>query len=67
MKITEHPTRSEFSIGEVAERTGVSVDTLRYYEKAGLMPDVAHYDGAERGIDVGCSDEPVSTIRLIDQ
>lgn len=147
MTITEHSTRPEFSIGEVAERTGVGVDTLRYYEKAGLMPDVArdgggrrvyseddcgwilfirrlratampigeiaryaglvrddigtsadrrailevhrdrvrvalgelsnaltildrkiaHYDGAERGVDVGCSDEPVNTIRLIDQ
>ncbi len=147
MTITAHPTRPEYSIGEVAVRTGVSADTLRYYERAGLMPEVErndggrrvyseddcgwivfirrlratampigeiaryaalvrddvatpaerravlevhrdrvrdaigeltdalaildrkidHYDGAERGTDVGCSDEPVTTVRLIDQ
>jgi DNA-binding transcriptional MerR regulator len=27
-------------IGEVSEKTGVSVDTLRYYEKVGLVPAV---------------------------
>lgn len=139
--------RSGYSIGEVAERTGVSVDTLRYYEKAGLLADVArsdagrrvysdddcgwilfvrrlrstampvselaryaslvrngigtaaqrrsilvahrervrhalgelndaltvldrkieHYDAAERGLDVGCSDDPISTVRLVEQ
>lgn len=25
-------------IGELAQRTGVEVDTIRYYEKAGLLP-----------------------------
>ena len=28
-------------IGEASEKTGVSVDTLRYYEKAGLIPAVS--------------------------
>jgi DNA-binding transcriptional MerR regulator len=28
-------------ISEVSEKTGVSVDTLRYYEKAGLIPAVS--------------------------
>jgi len=37
-----------FSIGEVSEQTGVSVDTLRYYERAGLMPDVARDEGGRR-------------------
>jgi len=134
------------TIGEASERTGVSIDTLRYYERAGLMPEVGrdpggrrnytdddcgwitfvrrlratampvneiaaytalvrdetgsaadrrdvlvrhrervcgaiaelhdalsildrkieHYDAAERGIDVGCSDEPVNSVRLVD-
>ena len=40
--VTENTHDSEhFRIGEVSERTGVSVDTLRYYERAGLMPNVA--------------------------
>jgi DNA-binding transcriptional MerR regulator len=29
---------TSFSIGEVAERTGMSVDTLRFYEREGLFP-----------------------------
>jgi len=29
--------RDQLSISEVAERTGLSVHTLRYYERAGLM------------------------------
>lgn len=138
--------RADYSIGEVADRTGLSVDTLRYYEKAGLLAGVArthagrrvysdddcgwilfvrrlratampvgeiaeyarlvregagsvperrrvleahrervrrardeladalsvldrkieHYEAAERGIDVGCSDDPVSSVRLVD-
>jgi DNA-binding transcriptional MerR regulator len=29
------------SIGEVAKRTGVAASTLRYYEKAGLLPPPA--------------------------
>jgi DNA-binding transcriptional MerR regulator len=137
---------SRFSIGEVSERTGVSVDTLRYYERVELMPEVArnaggqrvystddvgwitfvrrlratampvseiarytalvrndvgtpaerrevlvqhrrrveqamseladalavldrkieHYEAAERGVDVDCSDEPVSGVRLVE-
>ena len=30
--------RAEFRIGEVAAKSGVSIDTLRYYEKRGLLP-----------------------------
>lgn len=40
-------------IGELARRTGLSVHTLRYYERIGLLPSVARdasrqrdYDGA---------------------
>jgi DNA-binding transcriptional MerR regulator len=31
------PKQQEFSIGQVAERTGLSVHALRYYEREGLM------------------------------
>jgi len=31
------PHAEELAISEVAERTGLSVHTLRYYERAGLM------------------------------
>lgn len=34
--------------GEVAERTGVSVDTLRYYEREGLLSDVTRSAGGRR-------------------
>lgn len=29
---------SKFRIGEIAHRTGVSIDTVRYYERRGLLP-----------------------------
>lgn len=31
---------ASYQIGEVSERLGLSVDTLRYYEKIGLLPRV---------------------------
>ena len=31
---------SGITIGEAAQRTGLSVDTLRYYERAGLIDPV---------------------------
>ena len=33
--------QSEFRIGEVAERSGVSIDTVRYYERRNLLPRAA--------------------------
>ena len=32
-------TASEFTIGELSRRTGVNVETIRYYEKTGAMPN----------------------------
>lgn len=39
-------------IGALAERTGLSPDTLRYYEKIGLLPRPARDDGGRREYDV---------------
>lgn len=36
------------TIAEVAERTGLSKDTLRYYEKAGLLEAVDRSSGGQR-------------------
>jgi len=36
------------SIGETAQQTGLSVDTLRYYEKIELMPRIARDNGGRR-------------------
>jgi DNA-binding transcriptional MerR regulator len=35
-------------IGQVAKRTGLSVDAIRFYEKAGLLPRLARTDGGYR-------------------
>jgi len=35
-------------IGDVAERAGVSVDTVRYYERKGLLRDVFRVGGQRR-------------------
>lgn len=39
---------TELRIGEVAKRAGVSVDTLRYYEKMRLLPRPARSSGGFR-------------------
>ena len=35
----------EYSISQVCERTGYTADTLRFYEKAGLLPGVIRRGG----------------------
>lgn len=35
------PNHETFFIGELADRTGVSRDTIRYYESAGVLPPAA--------------------------
>lgn len=37
-----------YSPREVADRTGFSVDTLRYYEKIGLLVSIARSSGGQR-------------------
>lgn len=43
-------TRTETGLtpAQMAERTGVSIDTLRYYEREGLLTDVARADSGHR-------------------
>ena len=36
---------AEYSISQVCERTGYTADTLRFYEKAGLLPGVMRRGG----------------------
>jgi DNA-binding transcriptional MerR regulator len=40
--------RAEFQIGEVAERTGVTQRTLRFYEEKGLLRPPSRMDGGFR-------------------
>jgi DNA-binding transcriptional MerR regulator len=40
------------TIQEAAERAGLSIDTLRYYERAGLLPHVVRTTGGQRRYDV---------------
>lgn len=37
-----------YSIGEVSERTGLTADTLRYYERIGLLRTVGRSAGSRR-------------------
>lgn len=46
--ITNAGRETGLSIAEVAERTGLSRDTLRYYEKAGLIRAVTRSAGGRR-------------------
>ena len=38
----------EFSIGELSQRTGVNIETIRYYEKIGLLPPPPRTEGGHR-------------------
>jgi len=49
------------SIGETAQQTGLSADTLRYYEKIGLLPNVTRDNGGRRRYDA----DDLSRLRFI--
>jgi MerR family mercuric resistance operon transcriptional regulator len=44
-------TSGDFSIGELAEHTGVGIETIRYYEREGLLPRVRRTQGGHRLFD----------------
>ncbi len=50
-----------YAIGEVARRTGLSHDTLRYYERIGLLPRVGRDPGGRRVYD----ERDLSDLRFI--
>ncbi len=50
-----------YRIGEVSRLTGLSADTLRYYEKLGLLPRVARLPSGLRAYD----DRDLSRLRFI--
>lgn len=37
-----------YSIGAVSKRTGISIDTLRFYERVGLTPNIERTPGGQR-------------------
>jgi len=39
------------AIGDLARRTGVNVETVRYYERIGIMPRPARTQGGQRAYD----------------
>ena len=56
-------TRSGLRIGEVAQRAGVSVDTIRYYEKRNLLPRAPRTEGGFRLF----AGEAIDRVRFIKQ
>jgi hypothetical protein len=50
----QRPTdrRNPMSIKELAEATGVDVDTIRYYEKQGLLPEPARQKASLRRMEM---------------
>ena len=47
-RLTRVSTRNELAIGEAARESGLSADTLRYYERIGLIGPVARAAGDQR-------------------
>ena len=39
------------TIGEISQEIGLSADTLRYYEKIGLLPNVPRDNSGKRNYD----------------
>jgi DNA-binding transcriptional MerR regulator len=50
-----------YSPGEVADRVGFSIDTLRYYERIGLLEGIARTSGGQRAF----SDDDISLLNLL--
>ncbi len=41
-------TASDYLIGEASKRSGVHIETIRYYERAGVMPEPHRSPGGQR-------------------
>ncbi len=46
---------SDFTIGRLSSETGVNIETIRYYERIGLMPKPQRSDGGRRLYDLPAS------------
>ena len=46
--VREPAMSSDFTIGDLARETGCKVQTIRYYEEIGLMPEPARTAGNQR-------------------
>jgi MerR family mercuric resistance operon transcriptional regulator len=42
------PSEKDLSVGELASQAGSKVETVRYYEKVGLMPEPPRTEGGHR-------------------
>lgn len=51
-----------YSIGEVANATGIAISTLRYYDREGMFPDMKRSNGGNRVF----SDKEIDTLRVIE-
>lgn len=51
-----------YSIGEVAEATGIAISTLRYYDREGMFPNMERSGGGIRMF----SDTEISIIKMIE-
>lgn len=47
---------SVYTIGKLSERTGCKIETIRYYERVGLMPAPPRSAGGHRLYDAGHAD-----------
>jgi DNA-binding transcriptional MerR regulator len=62
IKEVEHmEIHKHYTIGQAAEETGLSIHTLRYYEKEGLLPNIKR---SESGIRL-FEDEDIQWIKLL--
>jgi len=52
---------NDYRIGDISKRLGLSADTLRYYEKIGLLKDI---DRTAAGIRIYC-DKDISRLKFI--
>ncbi|MEU9361221.1 MerR family DNA-binding transcriptional regulator [Streptomyces sp. NPDC048301] len=57
-----------WGIGELAERAGVSVKTVRFYSDSGLLPEAGRSAGGHRRYDVGALERlrMIRSLRLMD-
>jgi len=51
-----------YSIGEVANTTGIAISTLRYYDREGMFPNIERSNGGIRVF----SDREIETIRIVE-